>query len=390
MLGCTFLIIQVYNKWQINPVIVSVNEKQTPIWTIPFPAVTICPEIKFKKDLSDLSNIRFKDHQENFTEEQIKFQNVLYPVCPLSYPIKYHSKIDYSAELRKIAIPFKNTFRSCSWRGNTNKCQKFFSEVLTDDGLCYTFNMLNNEDLLTENVDESMKTPNHNISSTNWTLQDGYKTFDTFHAYPQRILGSGIQAALSVYLIGNTTDFEYRCRGFSQGFKIAFHSPNEVPRFSKQFNRIAFNREVLINLEPEVVITSDVLKSYKPQIRKCYFDGEKTLKYFKTYTKSNCELECLSNFTQTNCGCVKFGMPFDNKTEVCRFEHKDCAATTELTWMNQKMNCYLSGINDCDCGCLPSCNSIQYKADISQRPFHINEYSKISKLKYFNDELCRI
>ncbi|CAO1415895.1 unnamed protein product [Diamesa hyperborea] len=247
--------------------------------------------------------------------------------------------------------------------------------------------MMNYNDLYTANIDESMKYPKHTKSSSNWTLQDGYKTFE-FHTYPQRVLGSGLVAGLNVMLIGNKLDLEYRCRGYSQGFKIAFHSPNEIPRFSKQYYRISFNREVLINLNPQVVVTSNELKSYKPEVRKCYLDGEKTLKYFKSYTKSNCELECLSNFTQLTCGCVKLGMPFDNQTEICSFENMDCASSTELTWMNLKLNCHLSGMSDCDCGCLPSCNSIQYNADVSEGPYSTKEYSKIMNLESSNDKLA--
>lgn len=45
-IACGFLIYNVYEKWVGTPVIVSFAEKSTPIWEIPFPAVTICPETK--------------------------------------------------------------------------------------------------------------------------------------------------------------------------------------------------------------------------------------------------------------------------------------------------------------------------------------------------------
>lgn len=32
-----------FTKWHQTPVIVGLNEKPTPVWKIPFPAVTICP-----------------------------------------------------------------------------------------------------------------------------------------------------------------------------------------------------------------------------------------------------------------------------------------------------------------------------------------------------------
>lgn len=44
-LSC-WMIAKAWNKWDENPVIVSLNEKSTPIWKVPFPAVTICPEVK--------------------------------------------------------------------------------------------------------------------------------------------------------------------------------------------------------------------------------------------------------------------------------------------------------------------------------------------------------
>ncbi|KAL1377438.1 hypothetical protein pipiens_004178 [Culex pipiens pipiens] len=43
---CGTLIWQVYDKWDNNPVIVSVDGTPTPVWKIPFPAITICPEDK--------------------------------------------------------------------------------------------------------------------------------------------------------------------------------------------------------------------------------------------------------------------------------------------------------------------------------------------------------
>lgn len=43
----SYLMIQdSYRKWDQAPVIVSLSEKATPVWKVPFPAVTICPEVK--------------------------------------------------------------------------------------------------------------------------------------------------------------------------------------------------------------------------------------------------------------------------------------------------------------------------------------------------------
>lgn len=45
-----------YKKWDHAPVIVSLSEKATPVWKVPFPAVTICPEVKVKANMINLTN----------------------------------------------------------------------------------------------------------------------------------------------------------------------------------------------------------------------------------------------------------------------------------------------------------------------------------------------
>lgn len=53
---CGTLIRKVWIKWDQSPVIVSFAEKSTPVWEIPFPAVTICPETK-----SYMNKLNFTD-----------------------------------------------------------------------------------------------------------------------------------------------------------------------------------------------------------------------------------------------------------------------------------------------------------------------------------------
>lgn len=47
---CSSIVGKIYVKWDTTPVIVSFSEKSTPIWSIPFPAVTICPLIKRERN----------------------------------------------------------------------------------------------------------------------------------------------------------------------------------------------------------------------------------------------------------------------------------------------------------------------------------------------------
>lgn len=53
-LSC-YMIHKSYKKWESTPVIVSFSEKATPVWKIPFPAVTICPEVKISAKMLNIT-----------------------------------------------------------------------------------------------------------------------------------------------------------------------------------------------------------------------------------------------------------------------------------------------------------------------------------------------
>lgn len=57
---CVALILSAFNKWTTSPVIVTFATTETPIWKIPFPAVTICPEVKSDPSIFNYSDIFLK------------------------------------------------------------------------------------------------------------------------------------------------------------------------------------------------------------------------------------------------------------------------------------------------------------------------------------------
>ena len=366
------MIIQTYDKWEKSPVILTFDEKPIPTSTIPFPAVTICPELKFKHEL-----FNFTDFHEGKTLKQIRLENALHSICPLTSTSKYTSDINVTDDLRSIAIPFNEVFTSCLYQSTTIYCHKIFYEVITDEGICYSFNMLNHKDMLNDIIDESLKYPKHDKNADSWTLQDGYTDMSST-VYPERVLGSGLSMSLEIWLKMRKRDMEFKCKGFSNGFRLFLHSPSEVPRFSKDYYPIPMKKTIQFSVNPEVIKTSDGLRNYKPEIRQCHYDVEKPLKFFKVYTQSNCELECLSNFTQRHCDCVKLGQPHDHGTRMCTKLKEVCYTEAESFWTNGSLNQNLI-VNDCDC--LPSCTSLEYTAEISQSDFYHEEFFKALNIK---------
>lgn len=45
---------------------------------------------------------------------------------------------------------FNYTMMACRWRNDVGRCEKFFKTILTEEGVCFTFNSLNSHDIYTE------------------------------------------------------------------------------------------------------------------------------------------------------------------------------------------------------------------------------------------------
>jgi hypothetical protein len=99
---------------------------------------------------------------------------------------------------------------------------------------------------------------------------------------------------------------------------------------------------------PDVIYTEEALKNLDPIVRQCYFDGEKNLKLFNTYTKRNCEAECLAFKAHDHCGCVPFYVIRNRTMNVCDLRGWKCSLQ------------YRALVLENECNCLPQCNTITY------------------------------
>lgn len=128
VLGCSMMIGRIYVKWQHSPVIVSFAEKPTPMWKIPFPAVTICPETKV---LSKFLNLTKAYHQtmspELFnstpTDGELKILEALTQVCDARlFEVKAVKSSLHESELvsilKKVAPKLYETIPNVWWRNN--------------------------------------------------------------------------------------------------------------------------------------------------------------------------------------------------------------------------------------------------------------------------------
>lgn len=223
-----------------------------------------------------------------------------------------------------------------------------------------------------------MKNPDHGIRSNQWSLHGGYKTTET-NLFPQRVMGSGLQSSLSIQLSLKKSNLEYSCKTGVQGFRISLHRPGEVARTSNHFINIPFNHQTTISVKPMLITSNDLLDSYESSKRQCYYE-ERQLKYFKIYTQSNCELECLTEYVLRECKCVKFSMPHEKDTKICAFNEVTCYHKAESDWLLEELKNSIekNSTNHHFCNCLPSCTSLEYEAEVSQTDFNSTEYFKVA------------
>ncbi|CAG4955982.1 unnamed protein product [Parnassius apollo] len=388
---CAGLIRKVWIKWNESPVIVSFAENSTPVWQIPYPAVTICFETKALQTRFNFTKY-FHLYNNNATymklteEERFMFEDVTLVCDDHLAPArgrKFSSGNATVENLKQVSPNISEFFFGCKWKDIPKaSCSDLFSPILTEDGICYTFNTMGAEQLFRmENLHKDYKYLESINSSQRWTLEEGYPPSTPLETYPHRGSGYGAKAGLTILLQTKEIDLDYLCKGPVQGFKILLHNPAELPRLSQQYFRSPLSQEVVVAVRPKMMTTSDGLKPYNPTVRQCYFPSERYLSYYKVYTQANCEIECLTNFTYVRCGCVHFGMPHGPNMTVCNAGSVACIKQAQMELVTIEILSNLDKkLNENDtlgesravaakCKCLPACTSIEYEAETSQADF---------------------
>lgn len=176
----------------------------------------------------------------------------------------------------KVAPNISMSIMSCRFRTLAINTDDIFQEIITDDGLCFTFNSLSPESMFTDIVDTNIMSSN-NISNEYWSLEDGYSkehndnTTVKFFLYPFRVFNDGSKTGLKLTLGIRQEDMDYACRGPVQGFKVILHAPNELPQVAGQYFRIPIGQNVRVSIKPNMLTTTESLRNYHPKRSFNYF-----------------------------------------------------------------------------------------------------------------------
>lgn len=207
------------------------------------------------------------------------------------------------------------------------------------------------------------------MKNSHWDLENGFFDKEPY-VNPFRISSSGENGGLTFEIWRNFSEVK-NSSYYNKGFKLVAHLPSEVPQFDKQYYRFPLEKSATLILRPSMLIT-DGLENYNVKTRQCYFASEKKLRYFKSYSRPNCQMECLTNYTRLLCQCIHFSLPRLEQDSICDDEKsKQCYENAKKEMMKQNMELSLKTSESYDdrgkiaCECLPACTSLNYEGEIS-------------------------
>ena len=259
---------------------------------IPFPAITICPETKADSDKFNLTKVLDDiENKKNLTAAEKAGYEALYEVCKLLPQEPSNTEIEIVETLRNISIDFLS-LSFINIGGKDKDVSKYLKETITENGICYTYNMLNYQNLYHRGIPSYLKAPK-DVELSNWTAF-GYGHDEPF-TYPRRVMGSGRENGIELGFHIRKKDVDFACSDFAHSLRLTIHAPDEIPDTESNFYLIPLNMRSMISIEPKVMRTSSEMKHYKPVQRQCYFNGEKKLEHFKGYTQANCKHECFTS-----------------------------------------------------------------------------------------------
>lgn len=220
-------------------------------------------------------------------------------------------------------------------------------QIFTDEGLCFTTNNFNPLSIF-RNAYVPPRT----------AVKKGDIDDFNFEA-------SGRENGISIILYCPGCYTDNYCNRLQEGYKIFIHNPNEYPNSKSYSINVPFDSVSDIIVKPHVYSIDESVHSFLTDIRKCYVEGERELKYFKAYNKNNCELECNLNISLSLYNCSVILLPIGNADySMCNIAELD--NETHNFWTAKR-----------SCNCLPNCDNIVYDIEASNNIANTTDYWKI-------------
>ncbi|XP_050328657.1 pickpocket protein 28-like [Bactrocera neohumeralis] len=248
----------------------------------------------------------------------------------------------------------------CNFGGVEYNCTELFHPVILDEGLCCTFNSLDQVYKFT-NISSKVffnKTYPPNVKPVDWSLENGYLNPLPKYFSPMKAVGFGQTLGLNIIL--NVERDEYSCSsGKSIGFKVTVGNPEDEPNVHESGLLLGPGLESIIRIIPSHQEADQKLSVLSRKYRNCVFEREHKLSVFSHYSYLNCMYECRTKTTLSICGCVQPYMitRYSNHT-ICSYKDYQCVQEIQYLLKNKRFQI------PCGQKCWIGCFLKKYKVDI--------------------------
>ncbi|XP_053660057.1 pickpocket protein 28-like [Anopheles marshallii] len=304
-------------------------EKALPMWSVPFPAVTLCPR------------------KGRCVSEQLQLEQFCVMVC---------------------------------WQDVcTNECDRLMDAVRTERGVCYTFNAVAGEQIFkTNNLVNVKELSNASRPTENWDFLRGLQIITSVlvKQYPRAAQDMSGRYRLKITVSNEQNETLSDCSNPS--LEAFVHSPIDFPFKLINPTAIPFSAVVQLRVFPKLVRSQRYLRYFTSSTSGCISQVQNPLKLFSIYTQSNCEMECHTEYFLTKRGCVLDHMPRSHVMNLCNsttnyrpYDVLDKIVSGQLREQNIPRSQFFRRL----CNCLPACVDFRYRAEPSSYTVAVEPWS---------------
>ncbi|XP_070507966.1 uncharacterized protein [Chironomus tepperi] len=382
--ACGFMIIKLRIKWEINSISFVTSETYINMTEIPFPAVTINGINKDRtngqiaRDIGLEYNVNYPDYEEYFKDDEFQFHLIAQylaknePQKAMKFMSKYRPLGNWNFQYNltnygHMLIEAISSVSNLSFTSNINAIwiQNVAvprAKVIVNDGNAFSFNMIEYSRLFEhENISKDFF-----YNYTSFYPKELSKKIKNFPWTPTYTNNDILKLSFTI----NSTSLP----------KVFLHSPYEYPFLflmeAEHIFDLRHETTIEVNISPEIITTDKDLSHLSPNDRMCFIENERRLKFFKIYTKKNCEIECFSMKLLSSCNCVPYDIIRDKNTKICELFDYICVERIKNELLND---------NDV-CNCLQPCNFIGYNFEFIEIPHRKHSNEGIVKFKFKENE----
>ncbi|XP_030388345.1 sodium channel protein Nach [Scaptodrosophila lebanonensis] len=341
MFICAIIMVHTfYIDYRSNPTRMNVENDHTPVTTIYFPPVTICPEVLFNTQQSKafLQTLKLPDATQvkNILDLLHIFHGFM--VDDNRYSQADTDLLESVLALNNLTIEqfvdrmlwnCNDLIHRCRYQGIIVDCSQLFQRSKTFYGHCCSFNL----------------------------RQFGLN-------FTARYAAGGLENGLSLVLRYKDDSYDI-LESYSNGFKMLMQEALTYPSAHSLIKFMPQNTEVFAAVRPEETFCSSAVKALPIEERNCVFQDEVKLRYFRKYMYINCELNCRVTNMVKFCGCYTYFFNLNRTNErICSFRDVHCLV--------ENFDKIITRRRQTQCKCPLICEHIDYDVQTTSTPLELN------------------